>query len=136
MSEWVLAIVNALLSTEGVDPNQAMKDGSTPLYIACQNGYLDLVNAMLSTEGGSQLGEGRPLYIACQKGYLDVVNAMLSTEGVDPNQAMKDGLHHCTLRVRMYLDLVNAMLSTEGVDPNQAWESGATPLYVAPAMGT
>ena len=32
-----------------------------------------------------------PLYIACEHGHLDVVNAMLSTEGVDPNQAKKDG---------------------------------------------
>ena len=33
-----LEVVNALLSTDGIDINQAEKYGSTPLWIACQEG--------------------------------------------------------------------------------------------------
>ena len=46
-----LDVVRMLLSTEGIDPNRATKDGGTPLYIACEKGHLDVVRMLLSTEG-------------------------------------------------------------------------------------
>ena len=45
------------------------KDGSTPLFIACQNGHLDVVRMLLSTEGiepnRAEEDGATPLYIAC-----------------------------------------------------------------------
>ena len=40
-----------LLSTEGIEPNRAMENGETPLYIACQKGHLDVVRMLLSVDG-------------------------------------------------------------------------------------
>ena len=63
-----LDVVNALLSTDGIEINQAEKDGATPLSIACG------------------------------KGHLEVVNALLSTDGIEINQAESMDAHHCMLR--------------------------------------
>jgi ankyrin repeat protein len=50
-----------LLAKQGVDVNQAMNDGSTPLFIASQNRR------------------------------SEVVSMLLAKQGVDVNQAMNDG---------------------------------------------
>ena len=39
-----------------------------------------------------------PLYVACDKGHLEVVNAPLSTDGININQANMNESHHCTGR--------------------------------------
>ena len=38
-----------------------------------------------------------PLYIACENGHVDVVNALLSRDGIDVNQAetIRMERHHC-----------------------------------------
>ena len=40
-----------LLAKEGVDVNQAMDGGATPLYIASQNGHCEVVSMLLAKEG-------------------------------------------------------------------------------------
>ena len=84
-------VVSALLQAEGIDVNRAKKDGSTPLYIACQEGHLDVVRMLLSTEGiepdRARKDGMTPLFIACQEGHLDVVRMLLSVDGIDPNRA-------------------------------------------------
>ena len=96
-------VVKELLKQPGIDINQAKNDGGTPLYIACQNGHVEVVNALLrfrSAEGQSRDGIdvnqatkiGRtPLFIACQKGHWDVVQ-MLIHAGANLNQGTKDGI--------------------------------------------
>ena len=74
--------VEAALEVEWIkrNPNRAGENGSTPLYIACQNGHLDVVRMLLSTEGidpNRAKKDGRtPLYVACENGHLDVVRMM------------------------------------------------------------
>ena len=89
-------VVNALLSTDGIDINQSKSGGSTPLHIACLYGHLNVVNALLRIDGidlnQSNVNRETPLYIACEEGYLDVVNALISMDGIDINQANISGM--------------------------------------------
>jgi ankyrin repeat protein len=57
-------------------------NGASPLYIACQKGYLDIVVKLLDKNINTDVNKCRdkgasPLYIACQKGYLDIVVKLL-----------------------------------------------------------
>jgi hypothetical protein len=58
---------------------------ASSLYIACQNGHLDIVLKLLdknvNTDVNMCIDSGAsPLYIACQNGYLDIEgDAPLST---------------------------------------------------------
>ena len=42
-------VMRTLLSTDGVDVNQAIDDGSTPLLIVCQKCQVDVVRVLLRT---------------------------------------------------------------------------------------
>ena len=74
-----------LLSTDGILVNEARKDGATPLFIACQEGYLEVVRMLLSVEGidpNLALGNGcTPLIIASYLGRADVVEILLGDCG-------------------------------------------------------
>ena len=49
---WPWRLWSALLSTDGIDVNKAETNhGWTPLYAACHHGHVEVVNAMLSTDG-------------------------------------------------------------------------------------
>ena len=57
-----------------------MNSGATPLYVAAQNGHLDIVKALL--EAGADRNQAMnsgatPLFIAAEKGHLDVVEMLL-----------------------------------------------------------
>ena len=47
-----------------------------------------LLSVKESTEPCQETG-ATPLYVACQNGHLDVVRMLLSTEGIDPNRALE-----------------------------------------------
>jgi len=68
------------LIEKGVDINKANKDGFTPLYIASQEGHLDLVKLLI--EKGAEINKiGKvgetPLYIASENGHLGVAKYLM-----------------------------------------------------------
>ena len=82
-----------LLAKQGVDVNQAMNDGATPLFIASQEGHSDVVSMLLAKQG-VDVNQARdngctPLYIASQNGHSEVVSMLLAKQGIDMNKAWK-----------------------------------------------
>jgi ankyrin repeat protein len=69
-------------------------DGTSPLYIACQNGHLDIVLQLLDKKVNTDVNkctndDASPLYIACQNGHLDIVLQLLDKKvNTDVNQWM------------------------------------------------
>ena len=133
-------IVNALLSQESIDVNQARtNDGSTPLYAACYRGHTDIVNALLRKESidvNQATNYGlTPLYIACYRGHTDIVNALLRKDSIDVNKANTDIYGRTPLYIACasgHTDIVHALLSQESIDINKATTgNGETPLYIA-----
>ncbi|KAH6645590.1 ankyrin repeat-containing domain protein [Truncatella angustata] len=60
----------------------ANKDGSTPIYVAASNGYLDIVKFFLENNADIMIAnkDGRtPAYGAAVGGHLDVVRFLLNS---------------------------------------------------------
>jgi ankyrin repeat protein len=60
--------------------NTADKDGDTPLYIASQNGHLEVQRDLLKHGADVKTADkdgDTPLYIAIQNGYFEVLRNLL-----------------------------------------------------------
>ena len=81
--------VEAALKVDWVkrEPNRANKDGGTPLYIACQNGHLDVVRMLLSVDGidpnRANANKQTPVNTASDNGHLEIVRLLLTLPGLD-----------------------------------------------------
>jgi ankyrin repeat protein len=56
--------------------------GSTPLYLACYNGNIDIVNILLKCNSSVNLctTDGyTPLHLACYKGNIDIGRSISAT---------------------------------------------------------
>ena len=73
--------------------------GATPLYIAAENGHLDVVRHLVEVgadKDQANIQGATPLYIAAQKGHLDVVRHLVEV-GADKDQATNQvTLVHCS----------------------------------------
>jgi len=63
------------------DINQSRTDdGATPLFMACEKGYIDVVRLLIEAGAGIILvatADGAtPFFIACQDGHIDVVKLL------------------------------------------------------------
>ena len=77
------------LLNQGADPNQASRNGETPLIAAARVGYIgavgDLIRQRVKIDGANRMGE-TPLIVAVQGRHLSLVKALLSL-GADPDKA-------------------------------------------------
>ena len=84
-----LSKVQELLDT-GANVNKQASSGATPLFIASENGRLDIVKILLAIPGidvnKSTTSGATPLYIACQKAYVEIVKTLLAVPGIDVNK--------------------------------------------------
>jgi ankyrin repeat protein len=59
-----------------------MKDGQTPLHLAVNHGHLDIVEALLATEGvdlNAKVKDGQtPLHMVASNGHLDIIESVIS----------------------------------------------------------
>ena len=86
----------------GADKDQADNYIISPLYIAAQNGHLDVVRHLVEVgadKDQAQNSGATPLYIAAENGHLDVVRLLVEV-GADKDQAEKMAQLHCTLQLR------------------------------------
>jgi ankyrin repeat protein len=87
------------------DIKKCNNNGASPLYIACQDGHLDIVEKLLDnvkTDVNKCTNSGAsPLNIACQNGHLDIVEKLLDNINTDVNKCTDNGkqyikvMHHC-----------------------------------------
>lgn len=76
------------LLARGARPDLAANDGTTPLILAAQLGWLDGAEALIARGANVNLGNRRgetPLIMAVQRGDLAMVRRLLA-EGANPNQ--------------------------------------------------
>ena len=89
-------VVTVLVALEGVDINQADRNGQTVLFIASGNGHLDVVKVLLGVEGmnvvnqatvGGEEGDGyTPLAASIMAGRIDVARLLLQQPNIEVNK--------------------------------------------------
>jgi ankyrin repeat protein len=123
-----------------LQPNFVDTDGRTSLYIAAQNGLVDVVRQLLMRDDVrpnqgmtlERLRGATPLIAAAEKGHVPVVLALLADPRVEPSQAKADGATALFVAAQKgRKPLVMTLLADQRVNPNQANIWGGTPLYIA-----
>jgi ankyrin repeat protein/serine/threonine protein kinase len=122
---------------KGAYPNAKNDDGSTPLHIAAQEGYAEIVKILLE-RGADPNTENKdgwtPLHIAAKEGHVDVVRVLLE-RGAYPNAKNNYGgtpLH--IAEQEGHVEIVKLLLE-HGANPNAKTNGGWTPLYDAAQKG-
>ena len=87
------SIVDLLLKA-GADPNLQLKDGATPLYMASQLGYTDIVRLLIQANANPNLrffsNGSSAIHVASHGGHYDVVRILLDAKA-NPNIPADNG---------------------------------------------
>ena len=74
-----------------------MDGGTTPFYIACQEGHVDVVRLLVEAgrcDINKAMDDGRtPFYIACLEGHDSCVEALLAAPGIIVNRVNDPGVN-------------------------------------------
>ena len=125
----------------GVDVNwQLERTGSTPLWMAAQNGHISAALVLLGCGADPNLARtddgSTPMCIAAQYGHFDMVKLLLENNA-NPNQARSnDGATPLYIAVEKGHVDVSELLMKHAANPDQATtKHGASPLYIAACKG-
>jgi ankyrin repeat protein len=135
--------ITRIIDDQSCDLNkQCLDDGTTALYMACQEGHLDVVKLLLGCQRhvdpnlASTLDGSTPLHVATQKGHLEIVELLL-IHGAQVNRR-KHGEGATALYLASQsgnIEVIKTLIKY-GADPNLGKTSdGATPLYIATQNG-
>jgi len=117
--------------------NEIKRDGPTPLYIAAQEGHVDLIRLLLfhGADVNILCKDGySPLYIASYVGQLEIVNLLLDNDA-DPNIFCIDHMSPIYMAAQEgHADIAN-VLALNGANVNSATSYGVAPLLVASRKG-
>jgi len=95
-----MATVNLLLDY-GADTNTMSSSGESPLYVACLNGYMAIVQKMLKCGAKVNVSKGQksPLIAACRKKHPEIVELLCEKEQIQVYlKILQTNVHlHCTL---------------------------------------
>lgn len=112
-------------------------EGRTPLYVACMEGYSNIVSLLINSKANinqAKKGGATPLFIASQNNKKDIVRLLLQ-HGADVNKAKSDGatpLYVASLKDNK--DVVQILLQHDA-DMYKARNDGSTPAYKASVKG-
>ena len=128
----VAAVASALDKGTAIDEI----DGVTALYIACEDGNVELAKLLINRGADVNLPvswQRTPLYAANKGGYADIVKLLLNN-GANPNQLAKSQtpLHVAAENgcLQCVIDLVDA-----GAEVNALTSNGSPPIHLAKLSG-
>ena len=114
-----IAIVKDLLRCPTIAPNKAAGDGRTPLHLAAEKGFVEVLNALLSvtqTEVSPIMCTNRrsPLTLAVLQGRLDVVKILFSSPKMDVKYELANTVSPLRIAAsRGYLPIFQFLLKYE-----------------------
>ena len=127
------AIVKILLSRPDIKVNLARPTGATPLFVAAQNGYLEVAGMLLQhpdinpSIGTSDHGT-TPLATAASFGHEEMVKLLLSSGKTNVNLRDKNGGTALFFAAQWNRPKIVEVLIRSGADVNLPLSDGRTPL--------
>lgn len=119
------------------DINQAKEKGSTPLYLAVQNGHMNVVRILVAQHADvNQARENglTPLYVAAENGHTAIFSFLLE-QGANIHQTDENGASLLCIAVEKGALETVALLLERGANPKQADKNGSTPFLAAAWQG-
>jgi len=146
--------VRHLLTDEMLLLHLSIKNGRSPLFIACFYGHTELVRMLVEYSKAQtepvacthplakwtiynqcDFKMYSPLYVAAQNGYSEIVE-MLVLNGADFNHTDRRGRTALWIAsLRGYIDVVRVLLSLRDIEVDRRDRSGVTPLWAACQKG-
>ncbi len=122
------------LIAAGANVNKANREGNTPLYIACEGGYKEIVEKLLSVPGidvnKAERRNFTPLNIACGYGYKEIVEMLLAVPEIDVNRTSIDGTsslkHAC---VSNFPEIAKLLVEDPRIDSNEVAKLAKSARY-------
>ena len=128
----------------GINVNATNHMGKTPLFMACVEKRIDIIEVM-AKHGGQEINWnvtdsiGRtPLHLACMRGNVEVVQTLLkhsNETNINVNQKDVYGkapIHiACTSHCPQIIELMLNKSKEHGIDVNAVNNLGKTPVYIA-----
>jgi ankyrin repeat protein len=136
-------IVELLLKKYKAIVDLSTFDGSTPLHVACERGFTDIVQLLIDAQANinAKMNDGTTaMMLACQNGHLSIVQMLLSTNRQCNISIQRlDGVTSLFLIVQYGHERIFDYF-IENIDDIQetidfAREDGATPLFKACQKG-
>ena len=131
--------VQSLLDLDGIDIHYFDKDGCTSLWMASQEGHIDIVKVLLKAGGNvnqAQTTDGcTPLYIASHNGHLATVKVLIKAGG---NANQHSHKNQTPLNIACYfgkINIVRLLLQQPNIDTNKINDWNLTPCANAEAQG-
>jgi ankyrin repeat protein len=126
--------VKALLNHKSIDVNATKKNSVTPLYIATQNGYKDIVEMLLKQRANVNCAKNNgltPLFIAAEYGWIPIVKALLLHKAIRVNLASHNGVTALYMAAQNGHTEIVELLLKSSANVNSIGIKGFTPLQVA-----
>ena len=102
-------------------------DGTTPLFVAAQQGHLEVVRFLV--ESGADKDQGTthdgttPLFIAAQHGHLEVVRFLVESGGDKDQGTTEDGATpFCIAAQQWQFEIVRFLMTTKRYSFQPWWE--------------
>lgn len=124
--------INVLLNNKA-KINICDNEGTSPLYIACQERYESTVELLLLNGADTNLldrNKTSPLYVACQEGYENIVKLLLDYEA-DINLVDEEGVGPLFIACQEGYDNIVRLLLNKEADINLCDKENTSPLFVA-----
>ena len=119
--------------------NEKNADGQTLLFLACQNGKQEIIQALTSREN-IQIADSQgwtPLTIAISKGKFECVAELLKIDQLDLNTLDKDGLSPLHIAIQNIANsndnkkIVDLLLNSQKTNPNICCADNEHPISYA-----
>ena len=134
-------VARELLSMPAIDVNLGYWNGATPLFMAAQQGHVDLVKLFLAASGinpnlGTLTRKTTPLIIASFKGLEAVVRTLLTARNIKIDLRQIDGATALFASIQNNNPRILEVLVSSGADVNLGLIDGTTPLTRAAHDGS
>ena len=135
-------IVELLLNKYKAIVDLSTFDGSTPLHVACEYGFADIVQLLIDSKANinARMNDGTTaIMLACQSGHLPIVQMLVSTGHCNEAMQRLDGVTPLFLVVQhgheAIFDYFIERIDDIKLTIDLTREDGATPLFKACQKG-
>jgi ankyrin repeat protein len=135
-------IVELLLNKYKAIVDLSTFDGSTPLHVACEHGFTDVVRLLIQNQANlnAKMNDGTTaMMLACQNGHLPIVELLVTANQCNLLMQRLDGVTALFLVVQhgheRIFDYLVEHVETVRETMDLAREDGATPLFKACQKG-